>query len=147
MQRRQQNVGQVFQKWLALLFKMRTIFSKHWIRSKQPRKQRKYLYNAPLHIQKKMMSVNLSKELRKKYGKRNIPIRKGDKVKVLRGQFKGKTGKINKVSLKKRKVYIEGIESVKKDGTKAFVPVTPSNLQIQELILEDKKRKKLIERK
>lgn len=93
------------------------------------------------------MSVNLSKELRKKYGKRNIPIRKGDKVKVLRGQFKGKTGKINKVSLKKRKVYIEGIESVKKDGTKAFVPVTPSNLQIQELILEDKKRKKLIERK
>jgi len=126
---------------------MKKIFSKKWKGSKQPRKQRKYFKNAPLHICKKFMSVNLSKELRKKYLKRNIPIRRGDKVKVLRGQFKRKTGKVNKVILKKRKVYIDGIETIKKDGTKTFVPTNPSNLQIQELVLEDKKRKKLIERK
>ena len=93
------------------------------------------------------MSANLSKELRKKYGKRNIPVKKGDKVIILRGKFKKKIGKINKVDLKKRKIYIDGIESVKKDGTKAFVPIVPSNVQIQEAILDDKKRKKLIERK
>jgi len=126
---------------------MKIKFSKNWKGSKKPRKQRKYLYNAPLHIRKKFMSGNLTKELRKKYGKRNVPVRKGDKVKIFRGQFRGKIGKINKVDLKKCKIYIEGVEVVKKDGTKVFCPVHPSNVQIQELNLEDKKRKILIERK
>jgi large subunit ribosomal protein L24 len=63
---------------------MKTDFSKSWKSSKQPRKQRKYLYNMDLHNVKKLMSAHLSKELMKKYGKRNIPIRKGDKVKIMR---------------------------------------------------------------
>lgn len=38
---------------------------------KQPRKQRKFLYNAPLHLRGgKIMSAPLSKELREKYGVR-----------------------------------------------------------------------------
>ena len=32
-------------------------------KSKQPRKQRKFLYNAPLHVRRKIMSAHLSKEL------------------------------------------------------------------------------------
>ena len=79
---------------------MKKIFSTSWKSSKQPRKQRKYVYNAPNHIKKKLVSTTLSKELRKNYGKRNVPIRKGDKIKVLRGQFKGKTGEVTKVDLK-----------------------------------------------
>ena len=126
---------------------MKKEFSKSWKSSKQPRRQRKYRYNAPLHIKGKFMSVHLSKELREKYGKRNTAIRNGDTVKVLRGQFKGKTGKIDRVDLKKTKVYIVGIEVSKKDGTKAFCPFTPSNLIITELNLEDKKRVKSLERK
>ena len=86
------------------------------------------------------MGCHLSKELRGKYKKRNITIRKGDSVKVLRGQFKGKTGKIDRVEIKKSKVYITGIEVVKKDGTKALYPIHPSNLVITDLNLEDKKR-------
>ena len=126
---------------------MKRKFSKTWIKSKQPRKQRKYRYNAPLNIKSKFMGCHLSKELREKYKKRSITIRKGDSVKVLRGQFKGKTGKIDRVDIKKSKVYITGIEVAKKDGTKALYPIHPSNLIITELNLEDKKRKKSLERR
>lgn len=93
------------------------------------------------------MSVHLSKELRAKHHKRNITVRKEDTVKVLRGQFKGKTGKVERVDLKKTKLYITGIEVSKKDGTKSFFPFEPSNLMIIELNLEDKKRVKGLGRK
>lgn len=94
-----------------------------------------------------MTSVNLSKELRKKYGKRNFPVVKGDGVKIARGKFKGKTGKIMDVNLKKLKVTIDGIYRTKKDGTKIAVKFDPSKLQIKELNLDDKKRKEALERK
>jgi len=119
---------------------MKKEFSTAWKKSKQPRKQRKYLAKAPIHIRKKFVSVNLTKELRKKYGKRNISIRKGDHAKVKRGKYKGKIGKIIKVDLKDSRVIIEGIQVKKQDGSKASVKLQPSNLQITELYLEDKKR-------
>ncbi|MBD3354655.1 50S ribosomal protein L24 [Candidatus Woesearchaeota archaeon] len=122
-------------------------FSKTWKKSKSPRKQHKYRYNAPLHIRNDFVSVTLSKELKKKYSKRNCSAKKGDSIKVLRGSFKGKTGKINKIDLKRSKIYIDGIELSKKDGTKAFPPLEPSNLMLTELNLNDKKRAKLLERK
>ena len=120
---------------------MKQKFSKHWKSSKQPNKQRKYLANAPLHLKKKFVSVNLSKELRKKYGKRNIPVRKGDTVKIMRGKFKKKQGKVISVELKSSKISIEGIQVKKQDGSKVNIKLQPSNLQIIELNLEDRKRK------
>jgi large subunit ribosomal protein L24 len=121
---------------------MKQEFSKSWKASKRPGKQRKYAANAPLHIKKKFASVNLSKELRQKYGTRNVPLRKGDTVKVMRGKFKGKQGKIIDMKLKILKVYIEGIQVKKRDGSKANIRFQPSNLQIIELNLDDKKRNK-----
>ncbi len=126
---------------------MKQKFSTKWVSSKQPRKQRKYRANAPLHIKRKFMSVNLTKELRKKYGKRNFSIHKGDSIKIMRGEFKGKKGKIEMVDIGNLRVRIEGIYRTKKDGTKVSVYFTPSNLQINELNLEDSKRKKALERK
>lgn len=126
---------------------MKKKFSTKWKASKQPRKQRKYSANAPLHIRKKFVSANLSKGLRKKYGKRNFPIRKGDIVKVMRGKFKKKQGKITDVKIKISKVIVEGIQIKKKDGSKVNVRLQPSNLQIIELNLEDRKRRKALERK
>jgi len=125
---------------------MKQKFSNKWVGSKQPRKQRKYKANAPTHIRHNLMSSNLSKDLRKKYGKRSFPIRKEDSVKIMRGEFKGKTGKIDSVNLKKLRVMIAGIFRSKKDGSKVGVYFNPSNLQIQQLHLEDIKRKKRIEK-
>ena len=115
-------------------------FSKHWSSSSKPKKQRKFKENAPLHIKRKNLSSNLSKELRDKYKTRNIILRKGDKVKIFRGKFKGKTGKITTIKIKSEKVYIEGIQTKKQDGSMADVPMRASNLQILELNTDDKKR-------
>jgi len=119
---------------------MKKKFSKHWKVSSQPRKKRKYVANAPLHIKRKFVHVNLSKDLRKKLGKRNISIKKDDKVKIKRGKFKGKEGKVLEVNLKKSKIIIEGIQVKKMDGSKANVKMQPSNLQIIELA--ERKNKK-----
>ncbi len=118
-----------------------------WKSSKKPRKQRLYRLNAPLHIKYKFLATHLSKDLKKKYGKRNISVRKGDKVKIMKGQFKKHVGKVMKINLKKSKVYVEGAELIKKSGGKAFYPIHASNLEILELNLDDKKRRKVFERK
>ncbi len=121
-------------------------FSRSWKSSKKPSKQRKYRENAPLHIRQKFMSVHLSPELREKHGKRNISVRKGDKVKVMRGNFKDHEGKVNTVDRNYIRVYVQGAEVTKKDGTKSQFPIHPSNLMITELKLDDKKRKQSLER-
>ncbi len=126
---------------------MKKNFSRFWKASKQPRKQKKYLYNAPLHIRNKFISAHLSKELIKKYNRRSLPLKKGDTVKIMVGQFKKRTGKIERIDLKKRKVYITNIQVLKKDGTKTYLSISPSNLLIQELDLEDKERKNILDRK
>jgi len=126
---------------------MKSEFSNAWVGSKQPRKQRKYLANAPLHIRHKLISAHLSKDLRKKYGKRNFPLRKGDSVKVMRGEYKKKTGKIESVNMGKLKVLLEGVYKSKKDGTKIKIYFQPSNLLITELNTDDKKRTESLNRK
>jgi large subunit ribosomal protein L24 len=126
---------------------MKKEWSKDWKSSIKPRKQRKYRFNAPLHVKQKFMRVHLSKDLKGKYEKRNALIRKGDKIKMVRGQFKTRTGEINMVSLRRGKVYVEGINNVKKDGSTSMVALQPSNMVITSLNLEDKKRKVTLERK
>lgn len=120
---------------------MRKDFSKSWKSSTRPKKQRKYQLNAPLHIRGKMLSSHLSKELREKYTKRSIRAIKGDKVKVMVGNFKGKIGQIEKVYTKNKKVEIAGVEYTKRDGSKSKYPIHVSNLMITELNLNDKRRK------
>ena len=115
-------------------------WSSSWKASKKPNKQRKYRNNAPLHMKQKMMSCHLSQELRKKHGRRSIQIRSGDKVKVMVGSFRGKTGKTDDVNLKTMKVSIAGIDITKKDGSKVKPYFNPSNLMILEFELGDKIR-------
>ena len=119
---------------------MKKKFSTTWKASKQPRKQRKYRAKAPLHIKRKLLSVNLSKELRKKYGKRNLVIRKGDSVLIKKGKFKGSKGKILEVKTRFEKIYVDGMNVKKSDGSKVNVPLKASNLQIIELNLDDGRR-------
>lgn len=116
------------------------------IKSKKPGKQRKFLFTAPLHIRRKILSGHLSKELRTKYKRRSFPLRKGDEVEVMKGEHRKKRGKISKVNLKKYKVYVEGVTIKRTDGTERQIALHPSNLKIINLILEDKLRVKALER-
>ena len=115
-------------------------WSKQWKSSKKPRKQRKYVYHAPLHVRHKFFSAHLSKELQQKYGRRSFPVRKGDEVEIMKGSFKKKRGKVSRVDTKKIKIFIDGITRKKVDGTEIQIPIYPSKVKIINLNLEDKKR-------
>jgi len=71
---------------------MKQKWSSKWTGSVQARKQRKYRINAPLHVKRKFLSAGLSKELRKRYSRRSIALRKGDEVQVISGKFKKRQG-------------------------------------------------------
>jgi len=126
---------------------MKKEFVKSWNKSKQPRKQRKYRANAPKHILHKYLGAKLSNELRQKYAKKTMPVRKDDTVKISRGQFKGKTGKVEEVNLKTSRIIITGVEIIKKEGTKTRYPIHASNVIITALNLNDKKRAKKLQKK
>jgi large subunit ribosomal protein L24 len=117
------------------------------VASQQARKQRKFLLNAPMHFRHKQTSVHLSKELRDKLGVRSLPVRAGDKVMVIKGDHKGRSGKVAEVDLKGPWVKIEGITRKKADGTEVLVKFRPWNLIITDLNMKDPWRKKIIERR
>ncbi len=108
----------------------------------QPRKQRKALYNAPLHVKRRRITASLSEELREEYGRRSLGIRKGDTVELLRGDFMGHKGKVDKVYLKTGRIYVEGVTVQKADGSDRFYPVHPSNVMLVKLEMKDEKREK-----
>ncbi|MCK5321081.1 50S ribosomal protein L24 [Candidatus Pacearchaeota archaeon] len=121
---------------------MKSEFSKTWNSSKQPRKQIKFRANAPNHIKRTFMGATLDKSLREKYGRRSIEVRKGDEVKIMRGNFKGKQGKVGVVDIKRTRIQVDGIQRTKKGGEKLETWFNPSKVKIIILNVEDKKRLK-----
>ncbi len=116
-------------------------------KTSKPSKQRKMLFQAPDHIRYKHFAAPLSPELRNSYGTRSLPVRRGDTVRVLRGDHKGFEGKVARVDRKKFKIYVEGLTREKVDGSTVFVPIHPSKVMITKLNLDDKWRKKILERR
>ncbi len=115
-------------------------------KSKQPRKQRKARYKAPLHVRHKFMSAPLSEALRDKYEKRSFPVRKGDTVKVMRGDEKGKEGKVRSVDLKCERITVEGVVVARSDLSEVPRPIHPSNVVITKIDLKDKLRESALMR-
>jgi large subunit ribosomal protein L24 len=125
---------------------MKQKWSPSWSSSVQPRKQRKFRINAPLHVRRRLVSANLSPVLRNQYGKRSMPIRKGDEVEVMRGGFRKFKGLVDTVDLKKGRIYLEGVKIKKVDGSEVMRALQPSNLRITKLNLDDKRRQSALER-
>ncbi len=115
-------------------------------RSALRRNQHKALYNAPMHKRQSLVHAHVSKDLKAKIGKRAIQLRKGDKVKVVRGEFNGTVAKVEEVDLVRSRAYLEGVTVQKVNGSKVRVPLHPSNLIILEISGDDKMRKKALER-
>jgi len=122
-------------------------WSPSWNSSKQPRKQRKFRHRAPLHVRRKFLSAHLAKHLRESYKKRSMLVRSGDEVVILRGEGKGTKGVVEKVSIKKQKIYIEGVKNTKVNGSSVPRAIEPSNVMITKLKLDDKMRQAVIERR
>lgn len=75
-----------------------------------------------------------------------MPLRKGDRVRVMRGEFRKRSGKIVDVDVRGSLVFIEGVERVKRNGSKRLVPLHPSKVQVVDVDVEDKMRKQALER-
>lgn len=116
-------------------------------KSTSPKKQRRWLYKtSKLHDRHRLLKANLSQDLRKKYGKRSLRVRKGDKVKIMRGDLKTHEGKVTKVDMKKLVINVEGATIKKTDGTEVSTAVKPSNIQIIGLGKLDEVRKEILKR-
>ena len=113
----------------------------------KPAKQRKLVFQAPSHVRYKLFAAPLSSELKASHGVSTIPVRSGDTVRVMRGDHKGFEGKITNVNRKGYRIYVEGLTREKVDGTATFVAIHPSKVMITNLNLDDKWRKKILERK
>lgn len=115
-------------------------WTSEWKGSKNPGKQRKLIAKAPLHARGRFLSAHLSKELRTQHKRRSLRIRKGDKVTIMRGKFKGSTGSVERVDMKRLRVFVSNASTTKKDGTKSLYPMHSSKLLITELNLTDPRR-------
>jgi large subunit ribosomal protein L24 len=105
------------------------------------------LFSAPAHLRHKLMAAPLSPELLAQRGVKALPVRKGDSVRIMRGDHKGFDGKVSRVDLKHFRVYLEGLTREKVDGSTVFVAVHPSKMMIRTLNLDDKVRKAVLDRK
>jgi large subunit ribosomal protein L24 len=113
----------------------------------KPNKQRKMLYEAPDHVRHKLLAAHLSPELRATHIVKSLSVRSGDTVRIMRGDHKSFEGKITRIDLKKYRIYLEGLTREKVDGTTIFLPVHPSKVMVTRLNLDDKWRKRILERK
>ncbi|MFX1263875.1 MAG: 50S ribosomal protein L24 [Promethearchaeota archaeon] len=116
------------------------------VSSKSPRKQRRRIYKSPLHVRKNMLKCRLDEFLQEEYGIRSMVIKKGDLVRILRGQFRDTEGKVTSVDYRAIRVHLESATVTKADGKEANIPVHPSNLMLVKLELDDD-RKRLLEKK
>ncbi|MFW9973912.1 MAG: 50S ribosomal protein L24 [Candidatus Thorarchaeota archaeon] len=114
--------------------------------SKSPRKQRKRVQKAAMHERKNILKCRLDEFLQEEYGLRSLVVKKGDLVRIMRGQFRDTEGKVTQVSYKRGVVFLDNTTITKADGKEASVPVHPSNLMLVKLELNDE-RKALIENK
>src|SRR3990170_848037 len=88
---------------------------------------------------------NLSDDLKKQYNKRSTGVVKGDTVKIVRGEYKGVEGKVEKINTEKGKLSIEGVQREKIKGGNVKVLIHASNVIISSLNMDDKYRKNKLE--
>ena len=121
--------------------------------SKQPRKQRLARYTAPYHRRHREMSSPIDKGLRERQLSRGfmypraMPVKRGDRVMIVRGEGKSKSATaVSLVDRKARKVYVEGFTYFKSDGTELQRPIDASNLVIINPDWSDIRRRKILNR-
>merc|ERR1711981_1155680 len=110
------------------------------------RKARKAHFSAPSSERRILMSASLSNELRQKHNVRSLPLRKDDEVEVMRGFFKGRSGRIVSCYRRKFIVHVDRITREKANGATVHVGIHPSKVQIVKIKMH-KDRKNMLERK
>ena len=119
------------------------------VKSKRPRTQRKALFNYQNHQRTKLLSTRVADFLREQYGIKTLPLKVGDQVRVVKGEFKDFEGEVTEI-LKNQRAKIKEAVFEKVDGTQFHPAIHISNLIITKLKDEKKMdpwRASIIERK
>ena len=98
------------------------------------------ILNTTKHILDSRICSSLTDDLRKQYGRRSARVVKGDTVKVMRGEYAGIEGKVEKVNTERGTLAIEGVQREKIRGGNVKVQIHASNVTILSLNLQDKYR-------
>ncbi|OGS48122.1 MAG: 50S ribosomal protein L24 [Euryarchaeota archaeon RBG_16_68_13] len=104
--------------------------------SSKPRLQRKRAFTAPLHRRRILVGAHLDPKLLEKSKERfprALPVRKGDTVRIMRGNFRGREGTVVSVDRIAGTVVVEGVTIEKTDEKKKPRPIHASNLMITKL--------------
>ncbi|HKZ93944.1 MAG TPA: 50S ribosomal protein L24 [Candidatus Bathyarchaeia archaeon] len=107
----------------------------------QPRKQHRMLFQAPSHIRYRLFSAPLSSALKATHKVNSVPVRSGDTVRIMRGDKKGVEGKVSRIDRSSYRLFVEGVTREKVDGSAVQVPIHPSKVMITSLNLDDKWRR------
>jgi large subunit ribosomal protein L24 len=114
--------------------------------SSKPGKVRKRLFRSGLQIKSSHQPRSaLSSDLKSKYGRNSARVRVGDGVRLVRGEYSGIEGKVQKVFATEGLVTVEGITREKIAGGNSPVRIHSSNLIITNLVLDDKLRRERLE--
>ena len=97
------------------------------------------------HDRDKMLGAVLDDSLRRQYNRKSLRVIKGDSVKVIRGEYKGVEGKVEKVNTENATFHIEGIQRDKIKGGQVKIPIHSSNVIVIGLNLEDKNRSRKLQ--
>jgi len=109
-------------------------------------KNRKARFTADSSKRAKIMCAPLSKELSKKWGGvKSMPIRKDDRVRVVRGSKAEEKleGKVIRVYRKRYCIHIDRLTKSKPNDQTAQLPIDPSNVEIIQLKLDNNRKAKL----
>ena len=105
------------------------------------------IYKATLEFRSRQLASPLSKDLRKKYGKRSTRVIEGDTVLVVRGEYKEISGKVIKSNPIDGTIAIEDVKREKGKGEKIDIMIHASNVVITTLDTTDKWRRARLEGK
>ena len=94
------------------------------------------------HKRDKFLGANLSENLREQHSRRSMRVIKGDTVRILRGEYVGIEGKVEKVNTERSTLSIEGVQREKIRGGNVKVQIHASNVQIISLKTDDEYRTK-----
>ncbi|HYB04729.1 MAG TPA: 50S ribosomal protein L24 [Nitrososphaerales archaeon] len=116
------------------------------VSSSKPVKVRKKLANSSTRDKAlKLSRAMLSTDLKAKYASNSVRVRPGDSVKLVRGEYAGVEGKIQKVFPQEGRITVEGVTREKIAGGTTPLRIHTSNVVVTGLNLDDKFRREKLE--
>ncbi len=109
-----------------------------------PRRQRRALYEADTFGRRRRMTVPLSRDLRLRFHRRAVPLRKGDTVRVMRGSFVGREERVAKVDRRSYTVTLDNVTLKSGEEKLKPLPIRTNHLLLVRLNLADAWRREML---